>query len=169
MTKDDIRNLATWRNSYELELKCFPPVFDKSVNVQILTKEQDHISDRSVQIINDLLGLSVQDLEIIKDYLWEDCKLNCEISNYGFDIPAGKTEQEVNHEEFGVLNREDAYAKSDLKYLLVCEDDQDTYTNNYGFLTFDNEWNGHLTVVVMKNGYLVGCGDSGLYLGKYEA
>jgi hypothetical protein len=168
MTKDDILNMTTWRDSHEIRLKCFPPVFEKSVDVHILTKDKDRISDRSVQIVNDLLGLSVQHLKTIKNYLWEDCKLNCEVSDYGFDVPEGKTEQEVNHEEFGVFNGEDAYEKSNLEYLLISENDQDDHTNNYGLLTFDNEWNGHLTVVVMKNGDIVGCGDSGLYLGEYE-
>ncbi len=168
MTKDDILNIAVWRNSDELEFKCFVPVFEKSVNVQILTKDKECISDSSVQIVNNLLGLSAQQLETIKNYLWEDCKLNCEISDYGFDVPEGKTEQEVNHKEFGVFNGEDAYEKSDLQYLLISEADRDVYTNHYGLLTFDNEWNSHLTEVVMKNGDIVGYGDSGSYLGKYE-
>jgi hypothetical protein len=168
MTKDDILNIATWRDSGELRLECFPPVFEQSVNVHILTKDKDHISDRSVRIVNDLLELSVQHFETIKNYLWEDCQLSCEVTDYGFDVPEGKTEQEVNHEEFGVFNGEDAYKKSRLEYLLIIEDDQDEYANNYGLMTFDNEWNGHLTVVVMKNGDIVGFGDSGLYLGKYE-
>jgi hypothetical protein len=168
MTKDDILNIAVWRNLHELEFKCFVTVFEKSVNVQILTKKQDRISDSSVQIVNDLLGLSVQHLETIKNYLWKDCKLSCEVSDYGFDVPEGKTVQDVNHEEFGVFNGEDAYEKSNLEYLLISEDDRDTYTNNYGLLTFDNRWNGHLTEVVMKNGDIVGYGDSGSYLGQYE-
>jgi hypothetical protein len=168
MTKDDILNISVWRNSDELEFKCFVPVFEKSVSVQILTKDKECISDSSVQIVNNLLGLSAQHLEIIKNYLWEDCKLNCDVSDYGFDVPEGKTEQEVNHEEFGVFNGEDAYEKSDLQYLLISEADRDVYTNNYGLLTFDNQWNGHLTEVVMKNGDIVGYGDSGSYLGEYE-
>jgi hypothetical protein len=168
MTKDDILNIAIWQSSYELELKCFVPVFEKSVTVQILTKDPDRISESSVQIVNDLLGLSEQHLETIENYLWEDCKINCEVSDYGFDVPEGKTLQEANHEEFGVFNGEDAYEKSNLEYLIISENDRDIYTNNYGLLTFDNQWNGHLTEVVMKNGNIVGSGDSGSYLGKYE-
>jgi hypothetical protein len=168
MTEDDILNIATWQNSHELELKCIVPIFEKSVTVQILTKDPDRISESSVQIVNDLLELSEQHLETIKNYLWEDCKLNCEVSDYGFDVPEGKTLQEANHEEFGVFNGKDAYEKSNLEYLIISENDRDIYTNNYGLLTFDNQWNGHLTEVVMKNGNIVGSGDSGSYLGKYE-
>jgi hypothetical protein len=168
MTKEDILNIATWRNSDELRLECFLPVFEKSVNIHILTKNEHSISDRSVRIVNDLLGLSRQHLEIIKNYLWEDCKFCCDVTDYGSNVSEEKTDQEVNLEEFGVFNKEDAYGKSYLEYLLISEDNQEDYTNNYGLLTFDNEWNGHLTVVVMKNGNIVGFGDSGLYLGKYE-
>jgi hypothetical protein len=63
MTKDDILNIAVWQSSHELEFQCFVTVFDKSVKVQILTKKPDDISDNSVQIVNDLLGLSAQHLE----------------------------------------------------------------------------------------------------------
>ena len=108
------------------------------------------------------------DIEIIKNFLWEDCKQACDASDYGFDVPDGKNITEVNHEEFGVFNGEDALAKSFFDGLLIIEGDQDEYANNYGFLHFDNEWNSHLTTVVMKNGSIVGCGDSGLWLGEYE-
>jgi hypothetical protein len=168
MTEDDILNIATWRDSSEIRLKCFSPVLEQSVDIHILTKDEDRISNRSVRIVNDLLELSIQHFETMRNYLWEDCKLNCDVTDYGFDVPEGKTEQDVNHEEFGVFNAEDAYEKSSLKYLLIIEDDQDEYANNYGLLTFDNEWNENFTVVVMKNGDIVGFGDSGLYLGKYE-
>ena len=133
MRKDDILNMATWQNSHELRLKCFPPVLKKSVDVYIFTQDEDRISDRSVQIVNNLLGLSVQHLKTIKEYLWEDCKLNCELTNYGFDVPEGKTVQEVNHEEFGVLNAEDAYEKSNLEYLLIPEVMIEVTDRNGGF------------------------------------
>lgn len=168
MTKDDILNIAKWRNSDELEFECFAPVFKKGVNIHILTNSKHSISDRSVRIVNDLLSLSQQHLETIKNYIWEDCKFCCDVTDYGFDVPEGKTGQQVNLEEFGVFDRDDAFEKSHLKYLLISENDQEDYNNNYGLLTFDNGWNGHLTVVVMKNGNIVGFGDSGLYLGEYE-
>ena len=168
MNKQEVLNLATWRSENELRLLCYVPVFEKDIEIHLFSEKDNYISDRSVQTINDLIALSLAQFKRIKELLWDDCKLNCEVSSYGFDVPDNKSESEVNHENFSVFNPEDAYKKSTLIYLNISEDDQNNYQSNFGHLTFDNEWNSHLTVVIMKNGNIVGYGDSGLYLGEFE-
>jgi hypothetical protein len=168
MIKEEVLKIVTWRDSTEARFECFSPMLGQNVDVHILTTLDRRVSDRSIQIINDFLNISHQHLDTIKNFLWEDCKLNCESSSYGFDVPDGKDEAEVNHEEFGVFNGEDALTKSTFLYLLIGEDDQENYLSNYCHLNFDNEWNSRLTTLVMKNGEIVGWGESGLYLGKYE-
>jgi hypothetical protein len=168
MIRKELLTRVTWRDSAEARLEYFSPLFGKNSDIHILTITDGSISERSFQIIEDFLGLSDLHLEKIKQFLWEDCKLNCEISSYGFDVPDGRNEVQINHEEFGVQTGDDALKKSTLKYLLISEYDQESYPNNYGHLQFDNEWNSHLTTIVMKNGNIVGCGDSGLNLGQWE-
>lgn len=168
MTKEEILKLVAWHDSQEARFECFSPIFEKNAGIHILTNTDHSISDRSFRTVNDFLNLNHKHIELIQNFLWEDCKLNCELTSYGFDVPDGKDEVGVNHEEFGVFNGEDALAKSTFIYLLISEDDQEEYPSNYGHLRFDNEWNSHLTTVVMKNGEIVGWGDSGLYLGEYE-
>jgi hypothetical protein len=168
MTKKEILARVTWRSSTEARFECFSPLFGKNSEVHVLTASDSRISERSFHTINDFLGLSDVHLEGIKQLLWEDCKLNCEISSYGFDVPDGSDEVQINHQAFGVFNGNDALEKSALRYLLISEDDQESYPNNYGRLQFDNEWNSHLSTIVMKNGTIVGCGDSGLHIGKWE-
>jgi hypothetical protein len=168
LTQGDILQRITWRDSREARCEFFSPVLERTIKVHVLTRADERISDRSIQIINDFLGLSHTHLDTIKQYLWDNCKLNCESSSYGFDVPDGADEGQINHQEFGVFNQDDALEKSTLKYLLISEDDQEDYPNNYGRLQFDNEWNSHLTTIVMKNAGIVGAGDSGLYLGSWE-
>jgi hypothetical protein len=168
MKKEEIPAHVIWRDSTEARLEYFSPQFEKNNEIRIFTISDNCISDRSFQIIDDFLSLSDVHLEKIKQFLWEDCKLNCETSSYGFEVPDGKNEVEINHEEFGVLTGDDAFKKSTLKYLLISEYDQENYPNNYGHLQFDNEWNSHSTTIVMKNGNIVGYGDSGLNIGRWE-
>jgi hypothetical protein len=52
--------------------------------------------------------------------------------------------------------------------LNIYEDDQAHYASNYGHLSFDTPWNGHFVSVIMKNGDIVGYGDSGLWIGAFE-
>lgn len=168
MKNNEIIKKFTWRDSAEARLEYFSPLFGKNIEVRVITINNDCISDRSLQVVNDFLDLSHLHLEKIKQFLWEDCKLCCDVTSYGFEVPDGKDEVQINHQEFGVFNGDDALEKSTLKYLLVLEDDQENYSNNYGRLLFDNEWNSHLSTIVMKNGNIVGYGDSGLHLGKWE-
>ncbi len=168
MTKEELYKLVVWRNSDEANFECFLPAFDKTVEVKIFTNACQVISDRSIQIVNDFINLTHQHLTVIKSFLWEDCRSCCEDISWGVDVPDGKTEAEANHEDIGVFNEEDAYRKSSLS-LRVYENKEEEYKSNYGFLYFDNEWNSHLTTVVMKNGNIVGYGDSGLYVGEFES
>jgi hypothetical protein len=115
-----------------------------SVEVQVLTNNEVRISERSFQIISDFLELSLEQLEKIKQFLWEDCKLCCDVTSYGFDVPGGKDEVQTNHDEFGVHSPDDALRQSSLHCLLIMESDQESCPSNYGYLTFDNEWNSGL-------------------------
>jgi len=80
-----------------------------------------------------------------------------------------RDETEVNHEQFGVFSDDDALARCSLKGLHIFESQQREYPASHcGLLKFDNAWNSHLATLVMKNGAVVGWGDSGLYIGRYE-
>jgi hypothetical protein len=168
MINDEISKQLVWRDSREARVTCFSPLFGVNVEIEILSTQGERISARSLRVINDFLELTPAQLEKIKHYLWEDCKLNCEVSSYGFDVPDDKEETQVNHEEFGVHNPDDAFEKSSPPDLLIIEDDQISYEGNFGHLTFDNEWNSSLTTIVMSNGEIVGYGDSGVNLGRFE-
>lgn len=167
MTKEELHKLVVWRNSDEANFEYFLPAFDQTVKAKILTNSPQNISDRSIQIVNDVIGLTHQHLALIKGFLWADCKFCCENLSWGIDVPNGKSEAEANHEDIGVLNEEDAFQKSTFS-LGIYEGDEGEFESNYGYLYFDNSWNSHLTTVVMKNGDIVGYGDSGIYIGQFE-
>jgi hypothetical protein len=166
MTKDEIDRAVVWRSTYEARLECFLPAFDQTVLVKFFTNTDRIISDRSVQIVNDCIALTDHHLSVIADFLWQDCKSCCDTLSWGVDVPEGKTEAEANHEDIGVLNAADAFRKSTLS-VGIYEDDQEAYDSNYGHLSFDTPWNSHFMTVVMKNGNIVGYGNSGLWIGAF--
>lgn len=166
MLRPQLLAQITWRSGQEAQLDCFSPLFGKNVEIRIATDIANAISDRTIQIINDFLALPPTEMETIKGFLWEDCELCCEEIACD-EIPEGMTETEANHHYYGVFGPEDAYRKSNFRYLYVSEY-REEYTGNYGCLPFDNEWNSHLTTIVMRNGKIVGYGDSGIYLGQFE-
>jgi hypothetical protein len=168
MTNKEILELLVWRDSNEARFERFSPLLGLNAEIQILTATEHRIAERSFRIVNDFLGLRPAQLEAIKKFLWDDCKLCCAMTSYGFDIADDQDETETNHREFRVHGPDDVLKASTLKYLLIIEDDQESYRSNFARLTFDNEWNSSLTTVVMKDGSIVGCGDSGLHIGQFE-
>lgn len=169
MTKDEMLKLCVWkeRAGWFVKFVCHSPLFEREVEIHLLVENDHKISDRTVLIVNDFLSLKTDDLAVIKRFLWEGCQECCKSSSYGFEVREGQNETEANHEGFGVFNEEDAYAKSHLMYLQICEEDQEL-KSNYGLIHFDNEWETHGAVIVMKNGSVVGYGEDGLYVGTYE-
>jgi hypothetical protein len=167
MTKDELARSVVWRDTYEARFECFVPALGQTVKVSFFAHAAETISDRSVQIVNDFIALTDQHIAVVKAYLWQDCQSCCETLSWGVYVPHGKTEAEANHEDIGVFNASDAHEKSTLS-LGVYEDDQQAYVSNYGHLRFDTPWNSHIVCVVMKNGDIVGCGNSGLWLGAFD-
>lgn len=168
ITTEWIQTLCYWRNTTEARLAIYSPLFCRNIEVRLLTKQQHTISGTSIAILNDFLNLADDALVLIKAFLWENYLECCDHSDYGFHSKEGQTEREATFEAFGVSSQEDAYRRSSFLYFLISEENE-KYKNRYGHLTFDNEWESHLSEVVMKNGKIVGCGESGSYLGKYEA
>ncbi len=167
LSKEELLARCAWQEGglvAKVSLNLAP--FGK-VEVHVETKEIQILSDRSVEIINGLLNLDENAMYLVKQYLFDSCRECCVDSDYGAEVRLGQTQPEANHELFGVHNPEDALAKSHLKYVCI-DENEEGLKGNYGLFTFDNEWNSHLDVIVMKDGKIVGRGDSGLYLGAFE-
>lgn len=130
-----------------------------TVPVHIATTKPPAISDRSIAIVSDTFNLDENALHLIKQHLWESCMACCEYFSCIGEVKPGQTETEANHERYGVFNPDDAFARSHLMDIYISEDDEEL-KGNYGHLNFDNEWNTHVDVVVMKNGKNVGRGDT---------
>lgn len=169
MDKSEILGSISWKEGEEWfgAANVVVPVLGGEIEIHFLVENERAISDRSVKIVNDLLQLDASHVAKIKHFLWENCKLCCEVASYGFEVNEGEDETEVNHRGFGVFNGEDAYRKSSLRYVSIHEEDEE-FKGNYGQITFDNEWEGHLCVVVMKDGEIVGWGEDGLHVGEFE-
>lgn len=165
----DLRANPTWSTDrpWEARASVRSPLWSHPVEVHVLAEQEGRVTDRTAVIVRDFLSLRPEDRADIQRELWRSCRECCELIDFGAAARPGQTLAEANHDHLGVRSEEDALQESTLRYLLIDEGDQ-KFAGNYGQLVFDNEWNSDLTVVVMKNGRIVGHGDSGLYVGRYE-
>lgn len=127
MTKQEILDQCTWDYYKAATLNVYQKALDKTVEIYIapLDKAPGEINDTIVQAINDFINLTEADIEHIKDFIYWFCKLSCDVTSYGdldIEFREDETEQEMNLRYFGVENREDAFAKSDLNSVAIYGD-----------------------------------------------
>ncbi len=168
MTPEDAAKLATWREPDEARFTLFVPAFGQAVEFRAYTNVPGQISARGLATIRDVVALDADALARIKQLIWENCVLCCEGSSYGFDVPEGQSETEANFANFGVHDPQGAYEKCSPPIVSVYEIDHADYAADYAHITFDNAWESHLMTVIVRNGEVVGGGESGVYLGQFE-
>lgn len=166
-TKQNILNSITWKENWLGIFEAYAPLFERVVRIEVLTQTDRTVSDRTLTILNDFTQLGPSAVDPIKRFLWESGNQCFECVDYGVRAEPGQTHTDANRSAFGVFSPDDAFQKSRFTHLLIEEENQQ-YPNNYGHLYFDNEWEGHFFVVVMKNGRLVGYGEDGLHIGQFE-
>ena len=168
LTRDGLLARATWKDENQLEFTLPVPVFGGDMKCFVWTREPGRVSDRTVHTFAQLQVLDAGQLERIKAVVWDNCVLCCETTGYGVDVAEGESEAQANHREFGALDAEGAWARTRLEELQVFEDDQDEYAANYARIALDNEWESHGVRVVVRDGVVVGGGEDGLFIGRFE-
>jgi hypothetical protein len=168
--REDILKTISWTEGDDSSgtSRMALPAFQTEVCIRLFVDGNKEISGRTERIFNDLYSLGNNELQMIKGFLYENYISCCDSINYGFPRRAGESEAEANRREFGVGDREGAYRQSRLKYILIDEDEEEL-KGHYAQLMFDAEWHSSLCAVVMRDGKIVGYGEDGLYLGRFDA
>ncbi len=144
LTKTEILDHAVW-DEFVFEMQMYSSFFDKKITVQFFTKdEQEHLSDKMVDSLNDFLNLTETDRNTIKEFLWKDCQDSFEDTDYGAE------EGQTNYDYFNIHNLEDAHKKSFINRVQIFEEG---LKNRYAFVLFYPEWEQeHGCGIVLQNG-----------------
>jgi hypothetical protein len=169
VTKDEIQGRCVWDEYGLATLTVYSPMFAREVEVRLRPQFDGgrQIDDRMVAALNAFLNLGPSELETVMDLLWEDCRRAFEDISYGVDILPGESEAEANHREFGIRTREDAFANSRLRRILIPGDPG--LENDYAAITFEPEWDReHGCSVVVKNGRVIDAYAGDVPFGRYD-
>jgi len=150
MTKEQILAQCTWDDYDMATLNVEIPIWKQKTEVTLIPEYNAGrvITDDMAQAVNDVLNLTEQQANKIKDYIFWFYNLCCETTYYGFDAKAGETDTEANKRHFGVKNREDAFAKSILKSINIEES-----TDRVATFHFYAEWEDeHGCEIAIRNG-----------------
>lgn len=167
MTITQLLALAHWEDG-NATFSIDVPLFGGPIEFIVFAEHDGVLAERTVETVRQVQALGPSDLERLLEVVWENCLLNCEVSSYGFDVKPSQTETEANLEAFGVHDAASAWARTRLKYCRIGEDDQEAFAANYAVLFMDNEWETHGLDVVVRDGRIVGGGENGVWLGRFE-
>lgn len=168
MTKQDLEKIITWDENGIGRCKIFVPFLQKEIEFEVFSGiyENPKISDFMLQTIEDVLALSENSIEIIKNLLWEDCNFSFAITDYGNQPQKGETYKQVNFKEFQIHSKQDAFDKSILKTIQIPEKNND-YKTRYAQIMIDSASNNYICIII-KKGKIIDYDDDGTYLGWFE-
>jgi len=166
MTKAELAAITTW-DEYKLgNLFLFMPLLNDTIKIVLfpeLDQEAPEVTDKMTAIVNDLLQLKQDQLDRVKDLLWEECLFAFHVADYGVEPMEGESHVEAHLREFEISNAEDAFAKSSIKEIHIA----DKFKNRYAEIKADTGSNNYISLIV-KNGHIIDFGDDGVYLGWFE-
>ncbi len=155
MTKEEIVNKTTW-DYYEMgNCPLFVNLFDQEIPFIFF---QDHkpnpsITDKMVESVNDILALNKSEMETIKEMLWEECNFAFTVSDYGFEPEGDETHLQAHLNGFGILDKDDAYAKSEIKEIHIHQE-YDELNGRYAEIKI-NTASENLISIIVKNGRII--------------
>jgi hypothetical protein len=150
LAKGELIHDAVWKYIVYSEL------FSREVEIHFCSNDFKHevnIEQKYIEALKDFLRLNAADLISIKQDLWKHCNRCIKTTSYAInDLPLkpGQSEEDSNREFFGLHSIEDAFEKSNLKYIWIdCEEEERGFA-----ITFRPVWEDeHGISILFEDGY----------------
>ena len=165
MTKAELAAQTVWDDYALGNLSLFIPLFNKSIKIVLFLEldQAPEATDKMTAIVNDLLQLKPEQLDRVKELLWEECEFAFTVADYGVELLEGESHVEANFRDFEISNADDAFAKSSIEAIHVF----DKFKGRYAQIQIETCSNNSISLIV-KDGRLIDFGDDGLFLGWFD-
>lgn len=170
MTSNELINLINWNDIGIGTCRLYVKLFEREVLFTFFSSDikRPKISEKMFETLTDVLKIETNQLDLIKDLLWEECLFAFQVADYGCIPNNGETHLQAHLREFGIENREDAYQKSELvKMEIQIHCDSDNLAARYAEIKI-NSASDNLISIIVKNGEIIDFDDNGTYLGQFE-
>lgn len=175
ITKEKFRKEAKFDSEDEaFILSVYSKLFAKEINLKVMPEEsakkdeKDGITDRIIDISNDLINLDASNLALTQETVWK-----C-FNHYGDSISHTLYEDDelykkgkISKDDYQALNRQrqqecyDIYSKTDC-WAQIGEPEYQTclfpslWQHRFGFITFYPEWEDEGLNILVRNGEIIG-------------
>lgn len=165
MTKSEINELVKWDEYGCGHLRLFMPLFAKELQFVLFGNlpTTPAVSDKTAATVNEVLALQPENLDRVKELLWEECNFAFQVADYGVEAEADETPLQAHLREFGISSPDDAYNQSDIQRIHI----SDEFGGRYAELKV-NTGSENLISIIVKNGQIIDFDDDGTYLGWFD-
>jgi hypothetical protein len=165
MMKSEINEMVEWDDYNCGYLRLFVPLFSKELPFVLFWNlpTTPVVSDKMVAIINEVLALQPENLDRVRELLWEECNFAFQVADYGVDAEADETPLQAHLREFGISSPNDAYDRSDIQSIQI----SDEFGGRYAEIKVDTG-SSNLISIIVKNGQIIDFDDDGTYLGWFD-
>ena len=175
ITKEQFRKDATFKiEDDEFVLLVYSKLFGKEMYLKVIPEEPDEvnekdgITDRIIEIGNDLINLDSSNLTLIRETVWKCFNRYIELCSFTLNIDDERYEKvEITKDEYEALNRErtqdlyEIYSEDDC-WNKIGEPEYRTcifpriWNHRFGFITFYPEWEEVGLNILVRNGEIIG-------------
>jgi len=175
ITKEKFRKEASFNiEDDEFELSVYSKIFDKEINLKVIPElsdnvdEKDGITDRIIEISNDLINLDFSNLTSVQETAWKCFNRYSELCSFTLNVDDEQYEKdEISKDEYQSLNKKrqqdlyEIYNKEDC-WNKIGEPEYRTclspriWNHRFGLITFYPEWEEVGLNVLVRNGKIIG-------------
>ncbi|PIE77364.1 MAG: hypothetical protein CSA15_13345, partial [Candidatus Delongbacteria bacterium] len=113
ITKEQFRKEAKLNiEDNEFELSVYSKIFDKEINLKVIPEspdsvdEKDGITDKIIEISNDLINLDASNLALIQETVWKCFNRYSELHSFTLNVDDEQYEKgEISKDEYQSLNK----------------------------------------------------------------
>lgn len=167
-------NAVVNQEEEEFVIRLHSDVFDKKVDLKVVPEEEEDtddengITDRIIDIANDLLSLEAIHLESIQEIVWKCFNGNSKIWSYASFEDQKKYETgEMTPQEYLELNKKGQQELYEIYDRQSCWDKigepeyrtclyPSIWNHRFGFITFYPEWEENGLNILLRNGKIIG-------------
>jgi hypothetical protein len=162
MTRAELNTVVHWKESGLGYLTLFVPLLSQEIDFLLFPEEDaaSEVTNKTTEIINDVLALGPDNLGRIKELLWEECNFAFQVADYGVELEEGETSLEAHLREFKISGPDDAFDRSTFCEIHI----SDEFVGRYAELKVDTGSDNYISIIV-KNGRIIDFDDDGTHLG----
>ena len=165
MTPGEVAGQTRWDDTGLGHLALFVPLFGERLAFVLFPAPdaEAEVTGTMAATVGDVLQLGGADVQHLKDFLWEEANFAFQVADYGVEAQPGETGLQAHLRDFGILNADDALAKSRVREVHVT----DGFSSCYAELKVNTGSDNYVSIVV-KDGRIVDFDDDGTHLGWFD-